>query len=196
MFKRTIKNELTSKAIINVPPNTVITHPITLTTINSNDFTNPICLTKMHISNNKLNTMGNYVCNNENNYQEYIQLPPYELNTSDLLQIYDINNIDGLIYWIKSNIKEYNVFTLKRVLNCWITNNISILKIHNNILNNICKLLLDDGNYIERIFVEHINFDDEIKDFINYWIEKYDIKNKDLDLIDDVKKFLYNKLEK
>jgi len=197
MFKRIIKNEksFTSKDIMTVPIDTTKIHPITLRNIDTHGFQKPICFTKLHILNNKLNTHGNYICNGENKYKDYIQLPPFELSVADLLQIYNINNIDSLTFWIETNIEEYNLLTLKRVLNCWIINNIDTLKIHNNFLENICKLLLDKGRYIDKKYILYNNFDKEIKYFIDYWIDKYDIKNKDLDLINDMIIYIYKKFD-
>jgi len=197
MFKRIIKdeNKFTSKNISSVPENTTTLHPITGNIIDTRGYINPICLTKLHISNNKLKIYDNYVCNGENKYKEYIQLPPFGLSSSDLLQIYNINNIDNLNYWIETNIEEYNIFTLNRVLNCWIINNIDILKIHNNFLESICKLLLEKGKYIEDKIIEHDNFNKEVKYFIDYWIDNYNTDDKNLDLLNDLKNYLYKKLD-
>ena len=191
MFTRLIKDEIISKDIENVPINTVRLHPISLNTIKTHGFINPICLTKMKISDNKLNIYSNYVCKGENKYKEYIQLPPIGFEPSDLLQIYSINNIDNLKYWIESNIEEYNIFTLKRVLNCWINNNIDVLKIHNNFLENICKLLLE--KYMNLESMKNIDFDKEVKYYIDYWIEKYNINSFEIDLLDDLKDYLIKK---
>ena len=193
MFTRLIKDEKISKDIVNVPINTTILHPISLNTIKTHGFINPICLTKMKISDDKLNTYSNYVCKGENKYKEYVQLPPIGFGISDLLQIYNINNIDNLKYWIESNIEEYNVFTLKRVLNCWIIENIDVLKIHNNFLEDICKQLLD--KYMDMNLMKNIDVDKEVKYYIDYWIGKYDIKNEDADLLDDLKNYLFKKIK-
>jgi hypothetical protein len=194
MFTRLIKDEIISKDIETVPINTIRLHPISLNTIKTHGLINPICLTKMKISDDKLNTYSNYVCKGENKYKEYVQLPPIGFESSDLLQIYSINNIDNLQYWIESNIEEYNIFTLRRVLNCWINNNIDVLKIHNNFLENICKLLLE--KYMDLDSIKKIDLDKEVKYYIDYWIEKYDKNSFVIDLLDDLKDYLIKKNEK
>ena len=196
MFKRIIKDDkiFKSKDIETIKPDTIKIHPISLNIVDTRGFINPICLTKMNISDNKLSTYSNYICKGENKYKEYIQLPPIGFGTSELLQIYNINNIDNLKYWIESNIEEYNIFTLKRVLNCWINNNIDVLKIHNNFLEDICKLLLE--KYMDLYNIKNIDIDKEVKYYIDYWIEKYDINSFEIDLLDNLKDYLIKKNDK
>jgi hypothetical protein len=191
MFKRTIKNDknFKSKDIETLPINSNKLHPIILHNIETTGFINPICLTKMHISNDKLKIFNNYACNGENKYKDYIQLPPIGFTSSDLLQIYNINDIDSLNNWIDSNYMVYNENTFKRVLNCWIINNIETLKIHNNFLENICKKILKIK------YPNDFNIDKEIKYYIDYWIDKYDINNRDLDLLKDLSDYLYKKIK-
>jgi len=201
MFKRTIKDNKSfkSKEISTVLINDEKFHPVTLNKINTKGFINPICLTKLHISDNKLNTFSNYICKNEDKYKEYIQIPPIGFTSLDLLQIYEINTIDNLKYWIETNIEEYTIDTLKRVLNCWIISNINIIKLYNNFLEDICKQLLNKYiDYQANIDIEkkNISLDKEIKYYIDYWINKYDLNKNDYDLLDDLKKYIYKKIYK
>ena len=85
--------------------------------------------------------------------------------------------------------------TEKREFKITIINNIDILKIHNNFLESICKLLLEKGKYIENKYIEHDNFNKEIKYFIDYWIDNYNIDNQNLDLLNDLKNYLYKKFD-
>ena len=59
MNKRIIKkessiNNFTGNEIVNVPSNSMLLHPVT-STMTRNDSTNPMCLTKFNLQNNKLN---------------------------------------------------------------------------------------------------------------------------------------------
>ena len=183
MFKRIIedKKNYKSKDIATVPINKTIIHPITLNKINTKEFKNPICLTKMHISNNKLNTFSNYICNGENKYKQYIQLPPISLNSSDLLEIYEINNIDELNDWIKKNIYEYTYLTLARVLSCWIINNSDSLKLYKKKLEDIY-LFYISKNIID---LKKSNDEEKIIKFINDWIDNY-TADKDSNIVNEL----------
>jgi len=178
MFKRIIKDEnnFKSKDIAIVPINNKIHHPITLKTIDTNGFLNPICLTKMYISNNKLNNYSNYICNGENKYKENIQLPPIAFNSSDLLEIYNINNIDNLKEWIDNSIKlyKYNIITFSRVISSWITENVDTLKSYKTHFHDICNKILNNYSFDIRFNKLVI---DEMNNFIDKWIDDYKIGN-------------------
>ena len=187
MFKRIIKDEkkFNSKDIMTVKPNNRIIHPITLNPIDTSGFVNPICLTKMFISNNKFNEYDNYVCNGENKYKEYIQLPPISLSSQDLLEIYSINNIENLNDWINNNIITYSDITLSRVISCWITNNIDSRNLYKKYLQNICIKMISNVNPS----IKDID-DDSIKDYINNWIDNFKI-GQSVHLYEDVYKFYF-----
>ena len=183
MFKRIIKDEksYTSKDIVTVPINKTIIHPITLNKINTKEFKNPICLTKMHISNNKLNTFSNYICNGENKYKQFIQLPPISLNSSDLLEMYNINNIDELNDWINKNIYEYTYLTLARVLSCWIINNSDSLKLYKKKLGEIYLFYISKNIYD----LKKSSDEEKIIKFINDWIDNY-TADKDSNIVNEL----------
>jgi len=190
MFKRIIKDDKNFKSkdigkdIVSVPINKKIIHPITLDNINTNGFLNPICLTKMYISNNKLNNYSNYICNGENKYKENIQLPPIAFDSSDLLEIYNINNIDNLEEWVDYNKEKYNFHTYSRVMSCWIIVNAPSLKIYKERLINIY-------NKIFNIYsIKNDNdFDKNINTFVNNWIDEYKIDDDSNLLSIVIKKF-------
>ena len=189
MFKRSIKQEIyfTSKNIETLNINSSKIHPITLQNINTNNKTSPICLTKMHISNNKLNMYDKYICNGENKYNEYIHLPPVSLSAGDLLTLYEISNSDNLKIWISEKIEYMNLNTIKRVLKCWIIENINDLKKHNEILNEICEIIL---NKLEKF--NQINKTKMIENFVEYWIQKFKIEDNN-DIIEDLIKYINKK---
>lgn len=195
MFKRIIKDNISfkSKDIDTLQTGKLRLHPVTTNIIDTRNFMNPICLTKMYISNNKLNTYNNYICNGENKYKDYIKLPPIYLDSYDLLQIYSINDIESLNIWIDINQSTYNILTINRVLNCWIQNNIDIIKINNNLINKIYFNLI--SKYINPNNLKKIDLDKEIKNYINYWIEKYN-KDEKKDLFNDILNYINLKIDK
>jgi len=189
MYKRTIKDDkkFTSKEIITVKPDKKIIHPITLNTINTSGFINPVCLTKMYISNNKLNEFDNYICNGENKYKEYIQLPPISLNSQDLLEVYNINNIENLKDWVENNLTTYTDFTLIRVLTCWITNNVDTLKLYKKYFHEIFLKIFYNYNNIQK----YLSYEDDIKKYIDEWIDNYKIDQAN-EFYNDIKKYIIN----
>jgi hypothetical protein len=191
MFKRIIKDEKSfkSKDIVTVPINKNIIHPITLNKINTEEFKNPICLTKMYISNNKLNTFSNYICNGENKYKQYIQLPPVSLNASNLLEIYDINSIDELNEWIKNNMFGYTQITIIRVISSWIINNSDTLKLYKKKLGQICLFLISN-----KYEIKESKDEEKILRFIDDWIDNYTI-DKDSNIIDDLLIYIKNNIK-
>jgi hypothetical protein len=189
MFKRIIKQEIyfTSKNIETLNINSSKIHPITLQNINTNNKTSPICLTKMHISNNNLNIYDNYICNGENKYNEYMHLPPVSLLASDLLTLYEISNVDNLKIWINEKIEFMNLNTIKRVLKCWIIENIDDLKKHNEILNEICEIILNKLENFNKIDKTKM-----IKYFVEYWIQNFNIEENN-EIITDLIKYINKK---
>lgn len=192
MFKRIIKsdNYFKSNNIETVPINTNKIHPITLDMVNTSGFINPVCLTKFHISNNKLNIYSEYTCNGENKYNEYMHLPPINITSSDLLKLYNINTIDNLKDYINSNISIINQYTLIRIMHCWVINNMNILKSHTSSFINIYNIIIHHFDIFNQTI--KINVDKEVKYYIEYWIQKYDTTITTT-LFEDLSIYLYNK---
>lgn len=195
MFKRIIKDNKSfrSKDIETLDIGNRKIHPITTNLVDARNFNNPICLTKMYIKNDKLNIYNNYICNGENKYKDYITLPPIYIDSNDLLQIYNIIDIESLNIWVETNINQYNIVTINRVLNCWIENNIDIIKINNNIINSIYINIIN--MYINPNIRKKINVEKEIKDYIKYWIEKYNKDDNNI-LFNDIIKYINLKYDK
>ena len=114
-------------------------------------------------------------------------LPPIGFSSSDILQIYNIESIDSLDKWIQENIENKNYITINRVLNCWIKNNFDTLKNYNNFLEKIYNKLL--YQYFLKSKTQKINETEtnkEIKNFIDYWINKYNGSEFNLDLLEEL----------
>ena len=87
---------------------------------------------KKNKSNKSIATDNN---NQKKNYYDFLFIPPANISYVNLLDIYEITDIDTL-YDVINN-KKYNIYTINRLLNCWIYKNLSIVKKHNTKIINI-----------------------------------------------------------
>ena len=132
-----------------------------------------------------------YTVANKENTAVALPFQPIGILSSDILQIYKINSIDDLLENIDTNIKIENILTINRILNCWIYNNYSILKQHNDILEKIYKKII--YGYIKYFNIDiewiiekkNININKEIKEYIDYWINKNNNTQFSLNLLTD-----------
>lgn len=193
--KRIIKNEqsqnlITGKEIVNVQPDNQTLHPVSSQWINTKNLVNPICLTKFQIQNNETRILNNYQCkSNVNNYKSFLFVPPVGLTSDDVLQIYDVNSIDKLYSWLNDSNEMVNYLTKVRVVNCWIRVNFDTLKNYNNFLGKIIGKLFK--YYFGDIEVE--NIEKEIKDYIDYWMNKHTSSEYSLNIIDDFMNYVVKK---
>jgi hypothetical protein len=205
MNKRIINNDnkkiinsntnLNSKEIITVKANTQLLHPLTCNLINTTIDKHDICLTKYDYNNDNFNFVKNYHTCKNNKYTEYLYIPPVGISSDVILKLYDINTIDSLYNWINDNINTTNIFTINRILNCWIINNITILKEHNAFLQNIYnKVIFKYANksIISKINNNIINLSNETPKFIDYWINKINADFK-FNLLNDYNIYLQKK---
>ena len=195
--KRIIKNELvhwasfSGKEIVNINPDSQTLHPISTQWIDTKNIVNPICLTKFQILNKETKILNSYQCKtNPNHYKSFLFIPPIGLTSNDMLQIYDVDSIDKLHTWLNENIGEVNYLTLVRLVNCWIRVNFETLKNYNNFLVKIISKLF------KFYFGNEVNItelDKEIKDYINYWMNKNTGTEFKLSLIDDFMNYMIKK---
>jgi|UniRef100_A0A6C0EFB9 hypothetical protein len=195
MNKRIIDN---NKEIISLKSNNSILHPLTCDWMNAE---NDICLTKYTYNqkNKTFNYYSNYKCKNNINIDEYknkLYIPPLGIGSDILLKIYEINSEDSLIDWIENNLDTTNILTVNRILNCWIINNLEILKDHHDILIKIYINLImnySNKNIIKLIENNKINLNKETKYFIDYWINKYNNNNFKFNLLEDYTNYINKK---
>jgi hypothetical protein len=206
MNKRIIKKDINliysrTNEIINLKSKSELLHPITCKWLN-NISNNDMCITKYKYErkSDDNNYYSNYKCDsNIDNYSKYLYVPPIGITSDILLKIYEIQSIDSLIEWIDNNLDSEYIKTINRIINCWIVNNIEILKEHYFILENIYKkiiLKIGSPELIEKIDNKIFNLNKETKYFIEYWINKFDNYYKP-DLLNDyfiyiTKKYLSN----
>jgi hypothetical protein len=196
MNKRIIRNEyeyFKSKEIVTLPPKTIAFHPINLERINSG--INSICLTKFQIDkNNNLNISNTYKCNNNlnNNVKKYLYVPVIGLESIDLLKIYSIYSIESLYEWINNHLDKLNLKTINRIINCWIRVNFDTLKNYNNYLEKIYLKITAFGSN-KKASENETNIKKEIKDFIDYWINKHSVDEFNFNLLEDLNQYLLKK---
>ena len=196
MNKRIIRDEIEyfkSKEIYNLPPNSKTIHPLNVTRIINSDPINPLCLTKFQMDkNNNLNILNKYKCiNKTNNYKKNLYVPVIGLGSSDLLNIYSINSIDSLDEFISNNLNILPFKTIERIINCWIRVNFETLKNYNNYLEKICWRFLEF--HYKKIEKNEVIIKKEIKNFIDYWINKHLFDEFNLNLIKDIIDYLKKK---
>ena len=202
MNKRIIRDEfelitkyMNSKEIISLQPNTTSLHPTALLWVQNTNPVNPLCITKFQIDKKKNLTMLNeYKCKSGlNNYKKYLYIPPIGLDSSDLLNIYSIESIDSLFEMISQKLQEFKYPTINRIINCWIRVNFDTLKNYNNYLEKICLKILE-FNSKEQFINNESKIKKEVKDFIDYWINKHTIDEFNLNLIEDLRLYLLKKI--
>jgi hypothetical protein len=196
IYKRTIKREFTdalpftSQEISNIPANTRTIEPILVRI--TKKIPNPTCLTKANLNDNNIQFYNNYKCTtNANDYKKYLYVPPIGISSDNILKIYDIDSIDSLNLLVSNMIEEgKNIYTINRILNCWIRNNFNLIN-NNKFLEKIYYKLLTIE--LDSKIVDKIDLEKEIKKFINNWVSKKKSDDFELNLFEDLYFSLNNK---
>jgi hypothetical protein len=163
-----------SKEIITVKSNTKLLHPLTCNWIDTSTDKYDVCLTKYNYNDNFEFVKFNKACEKEtgSKYKDFLYVPPVGLSSDVILKLYNITSFDLLDEWLSVNLENRtNIFTINRILNCWINNNITILRKHNKFLidiyNKLLSLIID-----KNLFSKIINLNDETLNYIDYWLNK------------------------
>lgn len=177
-----LENENIDKEIINMKPNTKLLHPLTCAWMDTQDIKTDICLTKYiynkkdtdyyDINTNNFNFYITNKCKNKNlkKYKNYLYIPPVGISSDIILKIYNIKSIDSLINWLEEK-ENNNINTINRVLNCYISNNINILKNHYTLFENIYKkLLIKYSN--KKLVSKIVDLDKETHLFFKDWFNE------------------------
>ena len=171
-----------------IKPNESILHPNSLLKI-KNNFDKQIC--PINDFNNKFDYLID--CDNidDNQLIRYIITPHLNIDDFIILTFYNISNIDDLKKWIDDNINKKSFDHVNRIINLFIKSNFNNIKIYNKVLIEIIKKIIF---YYFKIKEEIIN--KEIDSFFNYWFQKNNVKNFEINFILDFKKYLSNKYDK
>ena len=165
-------------------------HPNDLTIIKSLD-DNKYCPTFHFLFDKKYKIVESSEQPKLEDLKKHMQVPEVSLRKDDLLEIYDITNIDSLKSWIENNNTVLLFDTVNRVLNIWIKENLKSLKNYNNVLIGIIRNIL---TYHFKTDLKQI--DRELYKYIEYWLKKKSYDDFNFNLIMDFKKFLSKKYDK
>lgn len=167
--------------------NDEILHPnnLLLYSWNSN---NAIALTKDYILDNKIVNSKN-ISNNKLNLkidnQKYMLTPSIILSSESILQLYKIETLDDLIETVNNYIEnKKNFYTINRILNTFIKNNLDDLKKNNGI---IYKIIID---LINNYYPKFKNNEKKILEYIKIWFKNQNENDFNFDLFNNIIKFL------
>ena len=172
--------------------NTIL-NPLNVNLIDNSD--KSICLTKYHFNKNtnKFNYYNLNKCNNNDEFiKKNIYIPPININSETLLNVYNLNNIEDIVKYIDNHLndKNDNFYHIIRILKCWIRINLNNLNIYINVIQKICIKMF----YVYFNIDEDEDIEKDINDFIKYWIKKNNNNNIfDLDLFIDIVKYYKKK---
>lgn len=164
-------------------------HPLTLQKIINNTNKN-ICPI------NTFTKIPHKDCNkDDNNLKSLIQhmeVPYINIEAHDLISFYNINTIDDLEEWITNNYKNKPFDNVNRVISLWIKANINDLKNFNfGLVSIIKKVLIFYDKEIKEKYI-----DNELSNYVDYWIKKVVEDSFEFNLIYDFKKYLSKKYDK
>lgn len=161
-------------------------HPNSLEIMKSNTTLYP---SKFFIKDNLLNNViidKNFNKIPEQQIKNFMITPSIILTFDSILEIYNISSIDNLIEFINNN-KDKTYEFINRVINCWIRKNFDDLKSYNKILISIYRNLYN--KYYSDLEIDK----KRCKKFISYWLKNKNISDFNLNLGNDLKKYLIKK---
>uniref|UniRef100_A0A6C0DA09 Uncharacterized protein n=1 Tax=viral metagenome TaxID=1070528 RepID=A0A6C0DA09_9ZZZZ len=124
-----------------------------------------------------------------NDEDKFMLTPSLLLSSTELLFLYNINDITDLNTYIDENVENSYFDTINRIINCWIRNNFKDLKKNNSVLIPLYFKVFNKF-YPKLVFNK-----DDCKTFINKWFSN----NKDdsfyINLGFDLENYLSNKYE-
>lgn len=192
------KREISCKGTCITKEGDSFLHPITLEIIKLDNNNNSVCPTEFHYDEtNKSNSWYNFNCKNNiinSNFdtQKFMALPYLSLSLYQIINFYDIQQIDQLIKWIDKNIDEHTSYThVIRILNIWIKYNHSVLINNNKILSNIYIKIYK--KYWKKINIKEEQLKKELNKFISEWLKKNNNDTFEYNISKDLNIFLVNK---
>lgn len=157
------------------------------------------CPTKMFINDNNFFDYSKKCDHNDKatnkDLSNFMSVPYLNLPLEKILLIYEIDNIDELISYVKKNIKEKSYYdNINRVLNAWNKVNFDLLKLNNDFLEEIYFEIKKE--YWKEIKVKDDDVKKDIKKYIDSWFIKKNYDDFYFDLGNDLKKYLSKKYDK
>ena len=158
-----------------VETNDFFLHPITLA-LSRNDSNKRVCPSELHYKDGKpyyaMPSDENKLSNMD--IQRFMALPYLNLNLGQMLQIYDIMNVDDIVRWVDTMIEHNKPYSyIKRIINIWIRYNVEDLKKNNKIIYSLIKKITKHYK---------INLKTDAEEQINKWIQNKDLNDFDFDI--------------
>lgn len=178
--------------IYEIKPNTQKLHPLILNTINNNTLKTQY-IVPIHFKNDEMVVTSNKQVPSSN--KNPMLFPSILLDNAILLDIYNINTINDIIDFVNDFVNESfnnNTYydTMNRILNCWIRQNFDDLKKNNNILSDIYFKIF--SKYFPEIIPNETIFIKKTQSFFKVWFNKKKNNSFNINLGNDIKKFLSN----
>lgn len=134
---------------------------------------------------NHKSIINHYDNSESNNY-----IAPIAISLKDILNSYNIYQIEDLELYIKNNLSTTNFLTIKRLFHCWVIVNFKILKKYIKYLIYIFSFIFE---YYKKKTVIYINdktklsIDIFLKKHLKLWIEKHKQNDFYFNIWDDIK---------
>ena len=155
------------------------------------------CPTKFYFEKNNFKMIK--VCEGDDSLplkkiKENFLIPQLGLNIGDLLLLYDIESKEDLIKYLEDNPDKPFEF-LNRFVNEFIRIFFDEIKKNNAIIENIVNLFEKKYIFGEIDKKDSNLFKNEVKKFLNYWFDKNDKEQFDINLLLDFKNYLSKRYE-
>jgi hypothetical protein len=175
-------NRILKNDPMEIKPNDIGFNPLT-TKIIKNTTNDSIYFSKIFFENDKLSNITNDKSLKLNT--NFAATPPIIISYDKLLVMHNINNINDLIEYIKTNI-DINTFNYNnRLLNCFIRKNYKELSKNNKIITDLYLSILKNDKLNKK----------DIETFIKKWFKNNNSDNFFLNLGNDLENYLSNKYE-
>jgi hypothetical protein len=122
------------------------------------------------------------------NYNEFMKMPSLLIPYTEILKLYNIDNLNDIIDYINLNLETKLFDSINRILNCWIRLNFNYLKKNNKILLNIYYKIFN--HYYPNVIIDEKIFNKKCSDYINIWFKNEKQNSFFLNLGDNLKNYL------
>ena len=127
---------------------------------------------------------------------ELMEIPDLSIPLTDVLNIYDVDTYEELIELIKKLLfNNKSEFTIFRLVNTYVRIYYDDLKKTNNTLIKIFKIIFNNEATNHTELSNYKVNEEKLSIFLKKWFEKNDKDSFNLNICEDVKKFLSNKYE-
>jgi len=123
-----------------------------------------------------------------NNYNDFMKIPSLLIPYTEILKLYNINNLNDIINYIDFNLETKLCDSINRILNCWIRSNFSYLKKNNKILVDIYYKIFN--HYFPDIISDEKIFNKKCLKYFDNWFKEENEKSFFLNLGENLKNFL------